>query len=137
MKTFISLCLAFVLTGCAIAQSVTPAAPLEQTVASSSLAEVTRADLVAAISAAKVANDTAGENCAQALMDWLGQAPAVQPTIAGAFSAFEALRIQNMRVSAGIPKVVHLACAPVVLDAQDVLFKLGLIAAKKAVIPLP
>ena len=134
MKTIaLLLVVSFAMSGCAVAQST----PQDTQPAVQSIGTITQTDLASAIASAKAAGDTVGQNCWQAISDWIGVQP-VKPQITGAISGVEALRIANGRIKSGLPSAVHVNCAPVVIDAQNVMLQLGLIAATKALpIPLP
>jgi hypothetical protein len=119
------------LTACASAQSTpTPEA------AAQSVSSITGADLDAAVGIATANGDTIGAACYTALKKHLGEAPA-QPAVAGVFSAFEVARTKVNTFAAGVPQDVHIACAPVVLDAQATLLRLGVISAGAKLLPLP
>jgi len=92
------------------------------------LRQFTRADVQRAHEIAAAANDVAGVNCAQAILDAMPEVAAPELHAAGAFSAFMKVRELRRRVSRGIDEDVHNACAPLVLDAQKTILKLGLSA---------
>lgn len=96
--------------------------------AQTQIAQITQADLTNAITIAKANNDVAGVNCLTALQAHLPAATTL-PKVNGAFSAYELARVKIAAFQNGVPQDVHIACAPVVLDAQGVLLKLGVIAA--------
>lgn len=118
----------FLLTACASFPPAAIAQDKDSQAAAQSIAGVVSADLDAAIAIAKANNDATGAACWQAIKDNLAAKPA-QPAPAGAISAFEALRSRVRTLQAGVPEAVHVACAPLVVDANLVLLKLGAIAA--------
>ena len=113
--------------GCATAQTpaVTPSATAQ---ASQTLASITAADLDAAIATAQANNDPAGAACFTALKANVGNA-AAEPKVAGLASAYEAARVHVRGFQAGLPEAVTNACAPLIVDAQTALIKLGLLFA--------
>lgn len=114
-------------TGCSTVVAQTSDGDTDK--AASSLASVTANDLDAAVSIAKAHGDKVGEACFSAMKDWLAAKAPEQPKAAGVFSALELTRVGVARIRAGVPDAVHVACAPVIVDSQRVLLRLGLIAA--------
>lgn len=112
------------------------------------LSTLTNADLTAAAAISTANGDIAGANCANALNDWLTSitpkaAPEVKTAIIGPASAFAEARVHVQKaqgivdqIKLGLPPTVHIACAPVVLDAQQVMIKLGLAIGAVKVAPL-
>lgn len=96
--------------------------------AQQNIAKITQADLSNAITIAKANNDVAGVNCLTALQANLPTTTNL-PKVNGVFSAYELARVKIAAFQNGVPQDVHIACSPVVLDAQGVLLKLGVIAA--------
>lgn len=112
------------LSGCATVAGSSPA----QGAAEDQLEKVTKADLDSAIAEASAAGDDQAVKCFTLVQDFVGKgAPAAD--IKGVFSAFEATRLLRRRVDTGVPEELHIACAPLILDARITLVKLGLIAA--------
>ena len=97
------------------------------------LATFATADLAQAVAIAEQAGDRVGAACYTALQQYVGQAGQARPAIKGAFSAFALARVGTSKLSAGVPEDLHVACAPVVLDAQQTLIRLGVIGAGTAV----
>lgn len=88
-----------------------------------------RADVERGRAIAAAANDQAAVGCADAVLKTLPEAsvaPALTPI--GVFSAVMKAREVRRKVSAGIDEGVHNACAVVILDAQQTIMKLGLMA---------
>jgi hypothetical protein len=112
---------ALALSGCA-----TGSGPLGGT--GERLAKFARADVERAREIAAAAKDSAGGACADAILKHLpdGGAAALAPS--GAFSVFMQAREARRKVGAGVDEEVHNTCAPLVLDAQQTLLKLGLMA---------
>jgi hypothetical protein len=93
-----------------------------------SLATITGADLDAAVKISNDNGDAVGAGCFAALKDWIGAPkPAAQPAV-GVFSALARARGGVSRIRAGVPPAVHIACAPVIVDAETVGLRLGAIA---------
>ncbi len=114
------------LAGCSTLSGLKKPDPVQT--AQASIGQITQADLTNAISIARANNDTAGVNCLTALQAHLPTATTL-PKVNGVFSAYELARVKVAAFQNGVPQDVHIACAPVVLDAQGVLLKLGVIAA--------
>ena len=88
----------------------------------------TKADLTQASAIATANGDTVAAKCFDAInthLDTIQDAP--QLRIKGAFSLYETGRIGIAKFKGGIPSDIHNACAPLVLDAQHTLIRLGLI----------
>ncbi len=83
------------------------------------LATFTRDDLNAAISIAQAGGDDVAANCYTQIRDHytVVQGPAIE--IKGLFSAHAAARQARRAAQAGVPEPVHLACSPLVVDAQS------------------
>lgn len=92
------------------------------------LSKLVRADVEAAHGIAKESNDAAGVACMEVLLKHIPTSAAVSTTPAGAVSAFMLVREARRKRSAGIPDDLHNACAPLVLDAEETILKLGLLA---------
>ncbi|MDE3023908.1 MAG: hypothetical protein KGI54_18985, partial [Pseudomonadota bacterium] len=123
----IMLCLAL-LAGCSTLSGLKSPATDPVQAAQANIAQITQADLTNAISIAKANNDIAGVNCLTALQAHIPNSVNI-PKVNGVFSAYELTRVKVRAFQNGVPQDVHIACAPVVLDAQGVLLKLGVIAA--------
>lgn len=98
------------------------------------LSSIATADLETAALQADADGDQVGAACWRAMQAWLGSRPPA-PKVVGAFSAIQAARSATRRISAGVPQDVHVKCAPLVLDAQAVALRLGLIAAGRPLLP--
>lgn len=86
-----------------------------------------RADIQAALKIAQASGDTAGINCMSVLLKRMPEnVDAVKAT--GAVSLYMQARQTRRAIDKGISEEVHLACAPLIVDAERVLAKLGLIA---------
>lgn len=93
-----------------------------------SLADITVADLDAAIAMAKAGNDPDAQACYESLKSHVADGSLnVQP--AGVISGFEAVRLAARTVNGGVPHDTHVACAPVLVDANVWLVRLGVRAA--------
>ena len=102
--------LALVLTGCV-------AAPL--LLGPNARPDVERAKLIAGYH-----KDAAGVACAEAI---LASLPAgVPPEPVGPLSLFMEIREKRRDLAAGLGEAVHNACAPLILDVQATLARLGL-----------
>lgn len=139
-KTFIQLvCVAlamFSLTACA-ALPITLGDPAAEP--AQKLAALTTDDLTVAAAISTANGDIAGANCANALNTWLTSiAPKAEPTDTpkpvGPASAFAELRVHRRKaddivalIKAGFPDAVHIACAPLVLDAQQTMIKISVL----------
>lgn len=87
-------------------------------------------DLEVALRDAKSHNDTLAANCYSALIpvvENFGNRPEHEP-IAGGFSGFQRARNLFAARQTGLPDTVRVACAPLVLDAQRTVLRLGIIA---------
>ena len=104
------------------------------------IATFTIADLQNADAEAVAANDVVAHACYPALIKFVTELQAQnasstgQPlTVSGAFSAFQKARNVRRSVAAGggfsVPDYLKLGCAPLVLDEQQLLIRLGLIGA--------
>jgi hypothetical protein len=91
----------------------------------------TLADLDAAHASAVAHQDPVAAGCWQAVGDALraqGEIPstAAASSSSGAATAWQIARNVRRRIGAGVPDAVNTACAPLVLDAQKTLARLGL-----------
>ena len=130
----ILLAFSIMLSGCATA------GPLPTDTAAQNISKLTTADLTAAAAISTANGDTVGANCANALNTWLTSLapagePTAQPAVVGPASAFAEARVHVRaaqtvvsQIKAGVPEAVHIACSPVVVDANSLLIQLGLIA---------
>ncbi len=137
LQSFLFLIIAAVLALAGCAGVPTQTSPGEQSAAQSplsSLANVAAADLDTAAKQADADGDAVGAACWRAMQTWLGNRPAAAHVV-GAFSAIQAARSARLRVASGVPTDVHVKCSPVVLDAQGVALRLGLLAAGKGLLP--
>lgn len=101
-----------------------------------SLKAFTVTDLQSALADAQAQTppDQVAANCYQALIPLVqSQSTNPLPSAAGAFSAFQKGRDVGTIAQAGIPAGLNIACAPLVIDTQQTLAKLGIIAAGGAV----
>lgn len=131
----------------------TPVKKLTTTQAESNPAQVlqqfTLADLQAALADAQGQNppDTLAANCYTQLITLI-QTPAVSPLPAapGAFALFQKARdlkniVASIQANQGAMQMLQIACAPLVLDAQNTLIQLGIIgggvAATGGLLPIP
>ncbi|MBM4442734.1 MAG: hypothetical protein FJ027_20135 [Candidatus Rokubacteria bacterium] len=78
---------------------------------------------------AAAAHDVAGVNCADALLAQMSEAQTLELHAVGIFSAFMKVRELRRRANAPPDETVQIACAPLYLDAQRTILKLGLSAA--------
>lgn len=124
MRVVILLVLVIVLAGCA-----TTAPPSTVAEAKARLTEVVRADIIRGVEIATAANDIAAMACGNAILDALPPEGAASLTPIGVFSTYIAGRELHRKVTAGVDEKLHIACAPLILDAEQTLVKLGLIAA--------
>ncbi len=88
------------------------------------LAQFTLADLTAARAYAESHHDVAVVNCTTVLMRYVGQAAEEPPTV-GVFSAYAKARVKVERFKDGVPEDLHIACAPLVIDARLMLVRLA------------
>lgn len=111
MKSVLTLgALVLVLSGCVSLPGVQ----------SPELAKFTSEDLDAAILIAEQSNDPIAANCYREIKTHYVPSGAPEAIdIKGAFSAHAAARRVRRAVAAGVPEPVHLACAPLVVDAQS------------------
>jgi hypothetical protein len=124
MATILLIAALAAIAGCATVAGTLPV----QGAAENQLEKVTKVDLDSAIAQATAAGDDQAVKCFTLVQDFVGKgAPAAD--IKGVFSAFEATRLLRKRVDTGVPEDLHIACAPLILDARVTLVKLGLIAA--------
>jgi predicted small secreted protein len=114
-----------VLAGCATVAGTGAA----QNAAGSQLQKITGPDLDAAIAEATAGNDPQGVLCFTAVKTFLA-AGGTTTELKGVFSDFEAARLLRRRIQMSTPEreAMHNACAPLVVDANVTLAKLGLIA---------
>lgn len=95
------------------------------------------ADLQNALAIFKAADNKAGVACTEAILGHLPELralnakPEIAAPVIGAFSGYaaakvtaDALRAKAGTVRKGVPEDVHIACAPLVIDAQTILFRL-------------
>mgnify|MGYP001591743830 CR=1 FL=1 len=123
----ILLALVIGLVGCATV-------PIEQGgTGLSALQTFTKADLAQASAIATAGGDTIAAACYDALNKHIG-AIQERPAIKGVFSLYETARLGIAKIRGGVPQDVHVACAPIVLDAQHTLIRLGLIGSG---LPIP
>lgn len=119
-RLLIVLCALVILTGCATlgdGQVDLPKGALE----------FTRADLEAGQAIAKANGDVAAVNCTTALLAKLPPDGKVALATKGPFSAYIAGRQALRKFDQGIDEAVHLACAPLILDLEKRLVRLGVI----------
>lgn len=88
--------------------------------------QVTRDDVQRGLEIAQAHDDPAGVACAGAILNHLNTMSAPKPTPNGAFSAFMEARELRRQINAGTAEDVHNACAPLELDAEITLIRLGL-----------
>jgi hypothetical protein len=127
-KRFLSVCgLALLLAGCSANLT-----QLNQASDLSSFAEalrnITVADLNAATARAVAANDVEGAACYPVLAKYIAQGLPGVGKVAGAFDAFEAARLGQKKVGAGIPTDLKMGCAPLMMDERDMVIRLMAIA---------
>ena len=90
------------------------------------LSTFVREDVQRGLEIAQAANDPAGVACATAILAAIPEAAAPELHAVGAFSAFVKVRELRRKVDGGVvDEAVHNACAPLVLDAEKTLLKLG------------
>lgn len=95
------------------------------------------ADLLNALAIFKAADNKAGVACTNAILGHLPELralnskPQIAAPVIGAFSGYaaakvtaDALRAKAGTVRKGVPEDVHIACAPLVIDAQTILLRL-------------
>lgn len=88
-------------------------------------ADLAKSDVIRAIEIAHAAGDPAGLACSQAILNHLSDRVAL-PDPAGPFSALIRVREARRALDKGlIPEDVHNACAPVIVDAEQTILKLG------------
>lgn len=110
MKLVLGTIVLVLCTGCAALPGVQ----------SPELADFTTEDLDAAILIAEQGGDQVAANCYREIKTHYVPSGAPQAIdIKGAFSAHAAARRVRRAVQAGVPEPVHLACAPLVVDAQS------------------
>lgn len=129
MTKLATLALALALSGCATAQLPMPT-PAQDVKAETSLASVTAADIDAAIVIAQAGGDIDNVACLTQIKLWLGN-PKPAPSIVGPISAFAATRVGVSRIRSGVPPELHRACSVIIVDANQVLLRLGLIAGSR------
>jgi hypothetical protein len=111
-----------------------------QTQVDTKVQQVVVPDLQAAYSAAVAANDADGAACWNDILQYVNQLPTTAPggttpTIAGVASALEAARIAQQGgpvLFPPIPHQLHKDCAVIVVDAQQVAAKFGIIVGASA-----
>jgi hypothetical protein len=90
-------------------------------------------DLTRAHAIAVAAEDGVAANCYAALLDMAENTPGLPDTDVGrtgGFTVFQVGRNISRRVAGGVPEKVHVACAPLVVDAETTLLGLGAIGAR-------
>jgi hypothetical protein len=98
------------------------------------LTAIVDGDIDAAIAIAEAGGDPDAAACYREIKKVRADRPDLG-TPAGAVSAFERLRLLRRSIDAGLPESLHVACAPVVIDAERTLIRLGLIAAGAGGVP--
>lgn len=91
--------------------------------------EITRDDAKAAFTIAADNGDVAGMACVAAIQDELLEREKPRPQVKGALSAYMLTRAAVHRETGGYGGKVHIACAPLVVDAARTLGRLGITAA--------
>lgn len=94
------------------------------------------ADLLNALAIFKAANNKAGVACTEAILGHLPELralnakPEIAAPVIGVFSRYAMLKVtaDGFRLKAetvrnGVPEDVHLACAPLIVDAQTILLR--------------
>jgi len=115
MKTLIALLAAVWLSGCA-----TSAALRDPDVR-----EFARADVERARDIATAAGDTVAQHCWETLLPYAAADSPLSLEAVGVASEFQRLRTLRIRSDRGVPEDVHIACAPLVVDAQRTLLTIG------------
>lgn len=101
----------------------------------SDIAKFTISDLEAADADAKANGDNLSAACYEALIPFVKSLQGATPiTVSGAFSVFQKARDLRLKAQSGVPVDLKLGCAPLVMDEQLLLIKLGAIGAGSAVI---
>ena len=90
------------------------------------LRQFTRDDLQRGVEIARAANDPAGEACGMALLARLPEELPARLSPVGAYSSLMTVRKLRRSKEQGVDEVVHIACAPVVLDSLETIARLGL-----------
>ena len=83
------------------------------------------ADVDAAIKIAVQAKDTVAENCFRAIRKHVDQEFKIETV--GPVSAYAASRVRILEARAGLAPEVHIACAPIVVEAGTFASRLGLV----------
>lgn len=91
------------------------------------LSKITEADLNAAIKQASDNNDPQAVLCYTEIKNFIAKVAA--PELKGVLSTFETARLLRRRIQSNDREPLHVACAPLIVDANVTLAKLGLIAA--------
>ncbi len=143
VAAFIGLGFAFALSGCSTPAPITITPPSISTTAPapsvandplSNLNAFTLADLQQAESIATAQGDTIAQACYPALMQFVTNLPhgsTAKPV--GAFSVFQTARGTRLALTGGVPVALKLACSPLLMDEQQFLLKLGVIASGAAI----
>ena len=128
MKYLIMFCLVL-LAGCSTLSGLKKPTTDPVQAAQAQIIKTTQKDLTNGLAIAKAYGDQNGIRCITALQNSIPTTISNLPPVSGPISAYELARVKVIAFQNGIPPAVHTACAPVVLDAQGVLLKLGVIAA--------
>ncbi len=91
-------------------------------------------DVEAAIKIAQDTKDPVAEACFKAIRAHTDKSPA--PEVKGIVSAYAAARAAAHAAQAGLAEDVHVACAPLVVDAAQFNLKLGKVFAESAALGL-
>lgn len=106
------------------------------------LGETVISDLDKAIAVAKAGGDSDGEKCWTELKNWIVALKSARDAVDKAaeaggkdgaphlFTIQEKLRLDQNAIRNGVPKNVHTACAPILVDAQTALLRLSALVRK-------
>ena len=93
------------------------------------LIDFARSDVEKALAIAESGGDEIGANCWRAVLDNYEPLPelTIGEDIGGAASLLQRARLVRIRVDDGIPSAIHVNCAPLAVDAQRTVLRIGLL----------
>ncbi|MCB0252581.1 MAG: hypothetical protein KDI55_02515 [Anaerolineae bacterium] len=103
-----------------VALSLTACATVNQ-----QLRQFTAEDARHALAIAQASDDDVAAACYQAIIDHAKPARSMPEGPLGALSLFEIARLRRIEATEKVPEAVHIACAPLVVDAQRTMLSLG------------
>lgn len=91
------------------------------------LNQFTLADARNALAISEAAGDHIASACYRAIIDNTKQPVSLPDDVTGALSLFEIARLKRMRAEEKIPESIHVACSPLLIDAERTILSFGIL----------